>query len=267
MTTAGVHAGFIGEAGRRLFALLRTPDGPGGECTLVVPPFAEEMNKSRRLVTDFARHERSKGRGVLCVDLFGTGDSEGEFAAARVGRWIEDLATAVEWSVAQGWRITSVVGIRMGAMLAAMLVRQRDMDLSRAVFWQPVTSGARLIDQFLRIRVMASRMEQDHGETVAELRGRLQAGEAVEVAGYALSGALCADIDALDLTSALTPPFPPIRWLDVVADAAAPVAPGTQRAIDKVRAAGCEVEHVQVTGEPFWMATEIVTNPALVAAS
>jgi len=267
VTTGGVRAEFIGETGRRLFALLRTPDLTTGECTLVVPPFAEEMNKSRKLVTDFARHERGRGRGVLSVDLSGTGDSDGEFAAARVGRWIKDLAMAAEWSAARGWPVTSILGIRMGAILAAMLVRQRGMDLSRVVFWQPVTNGTRLIEQFLRIRVMASRMEQDRGETVAELRGRLQAGETVEVAGYALSGALCADIDALDLTSALTPQFSPIRWLDVVTDATVPVAPGIQRAIDRMRAVGCEVEHIQVAGEPFWMATEIVTNPALVAAS
>lgn len=267
MIAHGVRAEFIGATGQRLFVLLRAPDEASGECVLVVPPFAEEMNKSRKLVTDFARHERRKGRGVLCVDLSGTGDSDGEFAAARVGRWIEDLAAAAEWSAARGWRVTSMLGIRMGAILAAMLARQRDMSLSHAVFWQPVTNGARLLDQFLRVRVMASRMERDRNETVAGLRASLQAGETVEVAGYALSGALCADIDALDLAAALTPSFAPIRWLDVVADAAAPVAPGTQRAIDKARAIGCEIEHVQVTGEPFWMATEIVTNPALVAAS
>jgi len=263
----GVRAEFIGEAGRRLFALLRTPSVASGECTLVVPPFAEEMNKSRRLVTDFARRERSKGRGVLCVDLFGTGDSEGEFEAASVEQWIEDLATASAWSASTGWPVTSMLGIRMGALLAAALVRQRDMKLSRAIFWQPVTSGARQIDQFLRVRVMAMRMEQDRSETLAELRARLKAGGTVEVAGYALSGALCEGIDALDLPGLLTPPSPPIRWLDIVADTAAPVPPGTQRALDKIRASGCQVEHQQVAGEPFWMATEIVTNPTLVAAS
>lgn len=267
MTSSGLRAEFIGKAGHRLFVLLRTPARASGECALVVPPFAEEMNKSRKLVTDFARCECGKGRGVLCIDLFGTGDSEGEFATARVEGWIEDLAAAIEWSAAQGWRVTSMLGIRMGAVLGAMLARQRDLGLSQTVFWQPMVSGARLLDQFLRVRVMASRMEQDRNETVAELRARLQAGETVEVAGYALSGALCADIDALDLAAALTPVFPPIRWLDVVADATAPMTPGTQRAVDKARAIGCDVEHVQVTGEPFWMATEIVTNPALVAAS
>lgn len=267
MTGQSLRAEFIGAAGRRLFVLLRTPEQTTGECVLVVPPFAEEMNKSRKLVTDFARHECQRGRAVLCVDLFGTGDSDGEFAAARVERWLEDLAVAADWSAAQGWRVTSVLGIRMGAILAAMLATRRDMNLASAVFWQPLTNGARLIDQLLRVRVMASRMERDRNETVAELRAKLAAGENLEVAGYQLSGGLCADIDALDLVAALPAAFPPIRWLDVVTDAAAPVAPGTQRAIDKARAKGCKVDHTQVVGEPFWMATEIVRNPALVAAS
>lgn len=267
MIDDGLRAEFIGAAGRRVFALLRTPALATGECTLVVPPFAEEMNKSRRIVSDFARRARIEGRGVLCVDLAGTGDSDGEFADARVGRWIEDLGAAVAWSASLGWRVTSVLGIRFGALLAASFARRQEPGLRRATFWQPVTSGARLIEQFLRIRVMASRMEQGRSETAAELRARLMAGETLDVAGYALSAGLCADIDALDLHAELTASFPPIRWLEVVVDAAAPVTPGTQRALEKARSIGCQVDHVRVQGEPFWMATEIVTNPALVAAS
>lgn len=265
--TDGLRAEFIGAAGRRTFALLRTPALASGECTLVVPPFAEEMNKCRRIVTDLAHRMCREGRGLLCVDLAGTGDSEGEFEAARVARWLEDIEAALAWSASHGWRVTALVGIRFGALLGAALVRRRDLALSSMAFWQPVTSGSRLIDQFLRIRVMASRMEQGAGETAAALRERLKAGETIEVAGYPLSAALCADLDALNLQDELTGSLPPIRWLEVVGDAAAPVAPGTQRALERARATGCRIEHVQVSGDPFWMATEIVTNPALVAAT
>ena len=267
MIAGGVRAEFLGAAGRRVFALLRAPDLATGECTLVVPPFAEEMNKSRRIITDFAQHARRQGRGTLCIDLSGTGDSEGEFAEARIERWIDDLASAIAWSASLGWRVTSLLGIRFGALLAAALVHRRKPDLLRIGFWQPVTSGARLIDQFLRIRVMASRMEQGRAESAADLRSRLKSGDALDVAGYTLSGALCADIAALDLHSELIASFPPIRWLEVVADAAGPLSPATQQALEQARAAGCRIEHAQVAGEPFWMATEIVTNPALVAAS
>ena len=267
MIPGPMYAEFIGERGRRIFALLRTPQAPAGECTLVVPPFAEEMNKCRKMVTDLATQAGQSGRAVLCVDLFGTGDSEGEFPEARVAHWIEDLADAANWSATKGWPVSSVLGIRLGAILAAKLVREQDLALSRAVFWQPATSGARLVDQFLRIRVMASRMERDSHETVADLRARLKSGETIEVAGYGLSPALCADIDALELKNELTPAISPIRWLEVVADASAPVTPATQRAIEQARAAGCTVEPRRIAGEPFWMATEVVRNAELVAAS
>jgi len=265
--SGGTHAEFIGEPGRRLFVLLRTPGGVNGECTLVVPPFAEEMNKCRRLVTEYAQHECRQGRGVLCVDLAGTGDSEGEFSAARVDRWLGDLACAAAWSASRGWRVTGALGIRLGAILAASLVVAHKFELSRVLLWQPVTSGARMIDQFLRLRVMAARMESGANETVGALRASLQARETVQVAGYALSGALVSDIDALDLVAALALPFPPIRWFDIVADTNAHVAPGTQRILDSLRAKGLRIEHTQVAGEPFWMATEFVKNPTLVAAS
>jgi len=267
VNSGGLHAEFIDAAGGRLFALLRTPCVAEGECTLVVPAFAEEMNKSRRIVTDLAQHERARGRGLLCVDLFGTGDSDGEFADARVGRWLEDLSAAVDWSARRGWPVTSLLGIRFGALLGAAFIRQEDPDLSRVVLWQPVVSGARMMEQFLRIRAMATRMEHGRGESVAALRAQLKAGDTVEVGGYALSGSLCADIDALDLGPALIAPFPPVTWLDVVADAAAPVVPVTQRVIEKARAVGAQIDHAQFGGEPFWMTTEIVTNAALVAAS
>lgn len=262
-----MQAEFVGASGRRLFVMLRAPVLASGECMLVVPPFAEEMNKSRRLVTELARHACRGGKALLSVDLYGTGDSDGEFSEARVGQWIDDLACAMAWSAARGWRVTSVLGIRLGAILAAALVRQRDIEFSRAVFWQPVVSGSRFVDQFLRLRVMASRMENDASESVAGLRGRLKAGETVEVAGYILSGGLCAEIDALDLRVQLTSSFPAIRWLEVVADIAAPVPPGTQRTIEAARSAGCQIDYAQIACEPFWMSTEVVVCHELVVAS
>lgn len=263
----GLRAEFIGEAGSRLFVLLRAPANSVGDCTLVVPPFAEEMNKCRRVVSDLARRECETGRGVLCVDLFGTGDSDGDFRDARVGRWVEDLWAAAAWSAAQGWQVTSVLGIRLGAILAMLWTRKCKTQLAEILFWQPVMSGARHMDHFLRLRAMASRMESGRPESIAELRSTLKSGGNLEVAGYTLSGSLYADIEALDLLAAVPMALPPIRWFDVISDAGLSIAPATQRTIDQLRQRGYRIDHQRVPGEPFWASTEIVTNPALIAAS
>ena len=72
-----------------LFAIYYPPAAgvPRRDGVLYVPPFAEEMNKSRRLVALQARRLAAAGFGVLVPDLYGTGDSAGDFAEARWSIW------------------------------------------------------------------------------------------------------------------------------------------------------------------------------------
>ena len=60
------------------------------------------MNKCRRMIAEVGRRLEGSGVGMLVVDLFGTGDSEGEFAQADWQRWKADLAGAVQWAAAEG---------------------------------------------------------------------------------------------------------------------------------------------------------------------
>src|SRR5690606_27532247 len=80
------------------FALLTSPaaSAPIGGL-LFLHPFAEEMNKSRRMVALAARAFASAGWAVLQVDLAGCGDSEGDFADADWQTWLDDVSHA--WSV------------------------------------------------------------------------------------------------------------------------------------------------------------------------
>src|SRR5262245_5413710 len=84
---------FSDGASGRVFSLFVGPPAHvlrrGG--VLFVPPFAEEMNKSRRQVMLAARALAAAGFGVLLSDLYGTGDSGGEFADGRVAAWRSDL--------------------------------------------------------------------------------------------------------------------------------------------------------------------------------
>jgi hypothetical protein len=63
--------------------LLRTPgrEPANAGAILYVHPFAEEMNKSRRMAALQARPVRSR-LTVLQIDLYGCGDSDGNFADA-----------------------------------------------------------------------------------------------------------------------------------------------------------------------------------------
>ena len=60
-----------------------------------VHPFADEMNKSRRMVAIQARTLARQGWSVFQPDLSGCGDSEGDFGDASWERWRDDLRHAV----------------------------------------------------------------------------------------------------------------------------------------------------------------------------
>jgi exosortase A-associated hydrolase 2 len=243
----------------RVFALLRHPvEATRRGCVLVAPPFAEEMNKTRRMVSDLSDALANRGFGLLVVDLFGTGDSDGEFEAGNWPQWRQDLATAAAWSAAVGWPVNCLLGVRLGCILAAEIARDLP-GVDGTVFWQPVLDGGRMLEQFLRLRVVASMMEQDRKETTADLRRRLGAGETLEVAGYSLGGALATQLDGLRLERELGPHLGVTQWFEIVR---APDAPAPAPAM-RVAAAASIPLHT-VPAEPFWSSVEIVTSPLLV---
>lgn len=271
MSTAGaasqskLRAQFLDAPAGRTFVLLRQPR-PGGATVLVVPPFAEEMNKSRRMIAEVGRRLEKSGMGMLVVDLFGTGDSEGEFAQADWQRWKADLAAAMRWAAAEGAPIRGMLAVRLGCILGSEALAGIGHILQRTVMWQPVVSGRRFLEQFLRLRVAASRMGGgDSKETVAALRARLKSGELLEVAGYGISGTICDQLDAAELQPFLRSHLGEVHWMEAVrsADTALPVP--SSKAIDAARSTGLEVTPHSVMGEPFWSSTEIVCLDAMVA--
>lgn len=259
-----LRAEFLGRPGERLFAVLHAPlHANASTCVLVVPPFAEEMNKSRRMMAQLSQKLVERGVAAACVDVYGTGDSDGEFDQATWERWVSDIVLAASWCKGEGHPVSHVVGIRLGCALAAAASTQLGSALQASVFWQPVTEGARLVDQFLRVRAAASMMEQSGRETVKDLREQLRSGRTLEVAGYPLSAALTTSVDGVSLTElACAAAMGDIHWIEVVRESKAPTAP-TANALESLRTHGRTVKYHQVLGEPFWSATEIVSNPEL----
>jgi exosortase A-associated hydrolase 2 len=250
------------------FATRWQPPGPAGATILVVPPFAEELNKSRRLLALAATALADAGWCVCLPDLGGTGDSEGALDGARVADWSADLADVAAACAADGAPVRGLLAVRLGAALAAVTLPQLP-HVTTLVAWQPVVSGQQHLTQFLRLRV-AGNLVGGGGAgavTVASLRAALAAGETLEVAGYPLAPPLAADLDGLRFAPPDARPLPDLHWLEV--STASPPAPGPLAADQVARwaAGGGRATAAAVAGDPFWSTVEITVVPALVAAT
>ncbi len=251
-----------------LFAIHITPENAElrrQEGVLYLPPFAEEMNRCRPMASMLARFLAERGFGVLILDLFGTGDSGGNFEDARWEAWRGDAEAAVLWMAAQGYRRISLVGLRLGACLALQTATAPGMNdlLSRIVLWQPVTQGETFLNQFLRIRIAAGMSDAGdrEKETVKALRRHLTGGAALEVAGYLLTPDIAAAIDKLDIGKLALDCDRPLTWIEL--GSGTEPGPASQRIIEWLGSGGIEVDARVLPGEPFWNIEETTLVPAL----
>ncbi len=254
-----------GARGRSFYLSFAPPSGVTVRgALLLVPPFAEEMNKSRRQLALQAQALAASGFHVLLPDLYGTGDSEGDFADARWESWIEDLASAADWLRSRGSERLTFVGLRLGAVLAAELAQRLPRPPERLILWQPVTVGKQHVDQFLRLRVAANVLGTGDGITVRGIRDTLAAGHSVEVAGYELNAEAVSQIDARDLSQLAPSSSVHVDWIEIVRSPERGVGSASQRVIDAWRARSVDVRAVLVVGDAFWSTVEIVVVPALI---
>ena len=234
---------------------------------IYAPPFAEEMNRARRMAALQARRLAELGVDVLLLDPFGTGDSAGEFGEASWEIWREDIKAAMGWLGARIDGPVGLWGLRLGALLAADVAAENPSRVSHLVLWQPVLSGDRYLTQFLRLRLAASLDKSASRETTKDLRARLSAGEALEVAGYKLTPTLAGEIGSRNLAAFLQhTASPPLLWLEVAAEANATLTAASQEVVDTVGQLRPVLAR-SVLGEQFWMIQETTIAPNLLQAT
>lgn len=262
---------------------------------VMVHAFAEEMNRSRRMFAMQARALADAGFAVLLMDLYGCGDSSGDFGQARWDIWLADLVLARQWLALRTGMPVGFLGLRLGASLALQAAVQDPQPAGMVgplILWQPVPRGDTYLTQFLRLQQAAYLLStagtevalpgsapagegeqattlasaRPDGEGSAALRKRLLAGQCVEVSGYLLAPALAASIDALNMATVAIP-HNPIYWLDIAVDESTPIAAARQRSIESLERAGARLRFRQVRGPAFWASQEIAEAPALLAAT
>ena len=259
---------FLEGSSGKLFSIFYPPPSsvPAPQVVVHAPAFAEEMNKSRRMVSLQAAELARRGIGVLVFDLFGTGDSEGDFGEASWDRWLDDLGTACRWAENQTVARISLWGLRMGALLAMDFAVRQDRLFEKLLLWHPVLNGNNLVMQFLRLRVASALFtgQQDSApETTSTLRERLLAGQSAEVAGYELGPDLVNPLMKLRLAQFDPTRFKSIQVSELVSEAGKPGSAANREWISATRNQGLSVDFETVSGPFFWSTQEIALAPAL----
>jgi exosortase A-associated hydrolase 2 len=257
---------FLQVAGRGQRLAVHHPScrtAPAG-ALVYVHPFAEEMNKSRRMVALQSRALSLAGFAVLQVDLLGCGDSSGDLVDAAWEDWVDDVVQASRWMLQRHGAPLILWGLRSGCLLAAQAAQRLAAPLG-FIFWQPATTGATVLQQFLRLEVAAN-MQAGSGKGILDgLRARLASGQVVDVAGYRVAPALAAGIER----AKLEPPQMPgrVAWLEISGRADAPLLPASATAVARWRDAGHQVRTSVAHGTPFWHSVEFEESPALISAT
>ena len=253
-------AQFIETPQGRLFVVERAPVSKDlGNVVLCVQPLAEEMNKARSLIAELGAALAREGATLIVADLYGTGDSEGDFQDASIDLWCRNLDAVADWIAARGMKITSIVAVRFGCMLAARWIKQSARRVSSTVFWQPTTSGSQIVNQWLRLLIAASVFDGQGKRDRRELEAELEAGESLVVGGYVLTPTFASELRALDLRELLGPELGAL-YLFEVGDAT-----GISVSLMRLMQDHAIRDTAVVPGDAFWTATEIVRNPTLVA--
>ena len=233
---------------------------------LYIHPFAEEMNKSRRMAALQSRALAAAGYTVLQIDLLGCGDSSGDFGDASWQDWIDDVVRGAQWLTERVQAPLWLWGLRVGCLLAVEAARRLSGD-THFLFWAPVSAGKQSLQQFMRLKAASGLGDGKAKAAMAEMREALANGASVDIAGYRLAPGLAAGLEH----ASLTPPASDtghgrVEWLELSTREHAELSPVGARSAALWHGAG----HVRtrthvVQGPSFWQTTEIEDAPLLIS--
>jgi uncharacterized protein len=280
-----------GDKSNRRFCIYHPAQGRAVRgAILYIHPFAEEMNKSRRMAALQSRAFAKAGYAVLQIDLLGCGDSSGNFGDATWADWVEDVVRGVK-CLEEHTRLNNraasstdvnqdtaaslplwLWGLRAGCLLLADAARQLARP-ANFLFWAPTLIGKVQLQQFLRLKAAGDMLGGSAKGAMDKLRKQLAAGSAVEVAGYSIAPALAQGMEQAVLEPPRSDESTPmadslrVEWFELSTRDEASLSPVVQKATDAWHQAGYAVQSHIVNGPSFWQTTEIEDAPALLDAT
>lgn len=188
---------YFGSGQRRLFGIY-TPAAlsvASKRAVVICHPWGAEYLYAYRAMRQLASMLSASGFHVLRFDYYGTGDSSGDMGRADLKGWEDDIEIAVEeLKETTGAKWCALVGLRLGATLAASVAAKQVKDLDALVLWDPVVSG----NEYLKELMLGPSLISPDGSNCKTAEDECVVHE---VHGFQLTPDLVREIRALDLTA------------------------------------------------------------------
>lgn len=182
---------FFGDS-QALFGWYHAPHGSASrDCAVVLcSPIGHEYMCSHRAFRHLAERLAAAGFATIRFDYYGTGDSlGGPNEDGLVQRWQDNIGNAIdEVRARSGMQRVVVVGLRIGATLAALSTARRD-DVDAVVLWSPSLNGRSYVREVMMLGQATKGATQDTASNDGS----------VEAAGFLLSRSTCTDLSAIKL--------------------------------------------------------------------
>lgn len=228
---------------------------------LYVHPFAEEAHFSYLVIAAVARAITRLGYGVLTVDLYGCGDSAGEFRDALWANWHQDLALGVKWLQDHDLPNVGLWGLRLGGLLALDFAIQFPRTFPFIVLWHPPSSGAETLKQFLRLSFLQEAAGSGGSSlTTKDLRRRLAAGACVEIIGWELNPDVASAMERLELSPLISQVSSTIYCVEFLQGTNPAVAPSRRRILQACKKSGRAFDFRQLPVRAFWASRAKMTD-------
>jgi alpha-beta hydrolase superfamily lysophospholipase len=250
---------------RQLFGWLHWPAraSRGSIGVVICKPFGFESLCGQRGLRVMAEAAADCGVPALRFDYSGCGDSQDlEPRADQIENWIQDVLAAVaHLRERTGVKQVCLVGVRLGALLAALAATRSD-SIHGLYLFAPVVSGKRYLKE-LRAAQLAQNNTEDAGELAAGNDGSDPG--AGEFGGFILSAASLATLAEIDLVKSTAPPRVAALFIADRSD-----LPAAQKWSAQLTASGLNTHYAQVPGfvemslvAPHWAAVPTVMIDSL----
>ena len=141
---------FFGASPRRLFGVYDPADGnssKGLRAAVLCNPWGPEYIYAHRALRQLAKRLSLAGCHTLRFDYFGTGISAGDMVDAELAGWKGDIETAIDEVMdLTGAKRVALLGLRLGATLAASVAATRQKGVDALILWDPIVDGTTYLD-------------------------------------------------------------------------------------------------------------------------